>query len=289
MMARRFVLLVFAVALTAGLAPRVTAQAQNVAASRATADKSFRAGRFDEIDTLAQAFPKDQQIAVYHALAVAARGDYPRAESILQPFTVSNSGGDATLELGLLQLGIGKRVEGRRALTQVLLADVARPSARDYLRAARASRALNRVDDAQSFFRDAIGVAPTDPRINTEWGDLFLEKYNKAEASKSFQEALKTDPEYGPALLGMAHALEDENPPQAVALAQRILKQNPNDAGAITLHHAKSRYGETQDIPLRFTGAVQRFDTAEKSDGKLAGAVKDVWAKWTADTEEGGW
>jgi cellulose synthase operon protein C len=232
MMARRFVLLVFAVALTAGLAPLVTAQAQNVAAGRATADKSFRAGRFDEIDTLAQAFPKDEQIAVYHALAVSARGDYARAESILQPFTVANSGGDATLELGLLQLNIGKRIEGRRALTQVLAADIARPSARDYLRAARASRALNRIDDAQSFFRDAIGVAPTDPRINTEWGELFLEKYNKAEASKSFQEALKTDPEYGPALLGMANALEDENPPQAVVLAQRILKQNPNDAGA---------------------------------------------------------
>ena len=107
---------------------------------------------------------------MYHALAVSARGDYARAESILQPFTVSNSGGEATLELGMLQLNIGKRIEGRRALTQVLAADIARPSARDYLRAARASRALNRVDDAQSFFRDAIAVAPADPRINTEWG-----------------------------------------------------------------------------------------------------------------------
>ena len=61
-------------------------------------------------------------------------------------------------------------------------------------------------------------LAPTDPRVNTEWGELFLEKYNKAEAAKSFQEALKTDPEYGPALLGMAQALADENPPQAVAV-----------------------------------------------------------------------
>lgn len=232
MMVRRFVLLVFAVALTAGLAPPVTAQAQSVAAGRTAADQSFRAGRFSEIDTLAQAFPKDEPIAVYHALAVAARGDYARAESILQPFAAANSGGDATLELGLLQLNIGKRTEGRRALTQVLAADIARPGARDFLRAARASRALNRIDDAQSFFRDAIAVAPTDPRINTEWGELFLEKYNKEEASKSFQEALKTDPEYGPALLGMARALEDENPPQAVAFAERVLKQNPNDAGA---------------------------------------------------------
>ena len=58
--------------------------------------------------------------------------------------------------------------------------------------------------------------------INTEWGELFLEKYNKAEAAKSFQEALKVDPEYGPALLGMAKALADENPPQAIVFAQRV-------------------------------------------------------------------
>ncbi len=219
--------------LTAGMAPRVTAeQAQNVTAARATADKSWRGGRYAEVDTVAQAFPKDELIAVAHALSVAARGDYVRAEAILQPFAAANNGGEASLELGLLQLGTGKRTEGRRALTLVLMADPPNPSAREYLRAARASRALNRVDDAQSFFRDAIGLAPADPRINTEWGLLFLEKYSKGDASKSFQEALKTDPEYGPALVGMAQALEDENPPQAVQFAQRALKVNPNDAAA---------------------------------------------------------
>ncbi len=219
--------------LTAAITPQVTAeQAQNVSSARATAEKSLRGGRYAEVETVAQAFPKDELIAVAHALSVAARGDYARAESILQPFAAANSGGEAALELGLLQLGTGKRTEGRRALTLILMADLRNPSARDYLRAARAARALHQVDDAQSFFRDAIALAPTDPRVNTEWGLLFLEKYNKAEASKSFQEALKIDPEYGPALVGMAQALEDENPPQAVQFAQRALKVNPNDAGA---------------------------------------------------------
>ncbi len=219
--------------LTAGITPQVTAeQAQNVSSARATAEKSLRGGRYAEVETVAQAFPKDELIAVAHALSVAARGDYARAESILQPFAAANSGGEAALELGLLQLGTGKRTEGRRALTLILMADLRNPSARDYLRAARAARALHQVDDAQSYFRDAIALAPTDPRVNTEWGLLFLEKYNKAEASKSFQEALKIDPEYGPALVGMAQALEDENPPQAVQFAQRALKVNPNDAAA---------------------------------------------------------
>ena len=43
---------------------------------------------------------------------------------------------------------------------------------------------------------------------------------------------MKIDPEYGPALVGMAQALEDENPPQAVQFAQRALKVNPHDAAA---------------------------------------------------------
>src|SRR5262245_3150312 len=116
-MARRLTLLFLAVAITSfGLTPRVTAQQASAASARANAEKSYRGGRFDEVATFAQTFPKDEQIAVYHALSVAARGDYARAESILQPFASAAAGGEAALELGLLQLGIGKRVEGRRTL-----------------------------------------------------------------------------------------------------------------------------------------------------------------------------
>ncbi len=231
-MIRRLALLIFAVALTAGLEPLVTAEQTNVTQARATADKSWRGGRFEEIETLAKAFPKDESLAVYHALSVAARGDYARAEEILKPFTAANPGGDAALEAGLLQLGVGRKTEGRQTLTLVLGADVRNPSARDFLRAARAARALHQIDDAQSYFRDAIALAPGDPRINTEWGELFVEKYANADGAKSFQEALKADADYGPALLGMARALADENPPQAVMFAQSALKLNPNDAAA---------------------------------------------------------
>jgi tetratricopeptide (TPR) repeat protein len=232
-MLRRALLLALAVGLTAGLTPQVTAeQSPNVSASRATAEKSWLGGRFTELDTLAQAHPKDEAVGVYHALAVAARGDHARAEQILKPFVDANPRGDAALELGLLQIGIGRRTEGRQTLQLILMADVPNPSARDYLRAARASRALHRIDDAQSYFRDAAALAPQDPRVNAEWGALFVEKYANAEAAKSFQEALKSDPEYGPALLGMARALADENPPQALQFAERALKVNPNDFAA---------------------------------------------------------
>src|SRR5262245_34628460 len=99
-MARRLSLLALAVVLTAGLAPLLIAeQAQNVTSARANAEKSYRSGRYDEVASFAQAFPKDEQTNVWHALSVAARGDYARAESILQPFAAAAPGGEAGVEL----------------------------------------------------------------------------------------------------------------------------------------------------------------------------------------------
>lgn len=232
-MSRRVWLLLASVVLTTGLAPFVTAeQSQNVAAARANAEKSWRAGRLDEVDQFAEAFPKDELLAVLRAKAMAARGDYARAEAVLQPFVAANAAGEAALETGLWQQLTGRRNEARRTLQVVMLGEQRNPTARDYVRAARAARALGRFDDANAFFRDADGLAPNDPAINTEWGDLFVEKYNNKDGARSFQEALKADPEYGPALLGMARSLADQNPMQAVGLALRALKLNPLDAGA---------------------------------------------------------
>ncbi len=232
-MSRRVWLLLASVVLTIGLTPFVTAgQSPAVAAVRVNAEKSWRGGRLDEVDKFADAFPKDEILAVLRARASSARGDYARAESVLQPFAAINPSGEAALEVGLLQQLAGRRVEARRSLQLVMLGEPRNPTARDYLRAARAARALGRFDDANAFFRDADRLAPNDPAINSEWGDLFVEKYNNKDAARSFQEALKADPDYGPALLGMARAVADQNPAQAVGLAQQALTHNPIDFGA---------------------------------------------------------
>src|SRR5438046_2885968 len=82
----------------------------------------------------------------------------------------------------------------------------------DLARAARAMRALGRFHEANAAYRDAAATAPNDAAINTAWGELFLEKYNRPDAVKSFQTALQTDPKYPPALLGLAGAVADDNP-----------------------------------------------------------------------------
>ena len=67
-----------------------------------------------------------------------------------------------------------------------------------------------------------------------------------------------------------------------------LVPENADRPGAITLKHAKSRHGEPKDIPLRFTGSVQRFDAVHNRPvkGKLTTAVSDLWTD-SRDTQEG--
>jgi tetratricopeptide (TPR) repeat protein len=175
---------------------------------------------------------KEENSALARAQSLIATGEYAQAETVLQPLASERPGGDAALELGLLQLMTGRRVEARRTLQMVLLNEANATNARDFARAARASRALARFEDANALYREASTLAPTDPAINTGWGDLFLEKYDPAEAIKSYQAALKGNPDYVPALVGMAKAVSDDNPPAAKKYAGRAIELNPNDASA---------------------------------------------------------
>jgi tetratricopeptide (TPR) repeat protein len=201
-------------------------------AVRAAAEQAWRGGRFDEVEKTAQAYPNDESMVVLRALVARARGDYARADQLLQAVASQNPTSDAALERGLLQLYVGQRTEGRRSLQLILLSDTPNARARDYLRAARAARALGRYEDANDLFREADRSAPNDALVNAEWGNLFLEKYDRQNAAKSYQIALKTNSTFVPALLGMARALADENPPQAARLADQILKLNSREAGA---------------------------------------------------------
>jgi tetratricopeptide (TPR) repeat protein len=233
-MTRRFwALALVGLAIPAGLGLALArAQSGGVAAARTQADRAWRVGDYAAIDGIAEAHPNDAALGVLRARAAVARGEYGRAESLLQLLANASPAGDAGLELGLLQQHVGRRTESRRSLQLVLLAVQRAESARDYLRAARAARALGRFEDANAYFREAIAQAPNDAEIDTAWGELFLEKYNRRDALRSFQGALEHDADYVPALVGMARALAEDNPPQAMTFAQQALKVNPNAAAA---------------------------------------------------------
>ena len=185
-------------------------------------------GRYDQVDPLTDKLDaRDPVVAALKARAAIATGQYARAEAALRPVAGRAPASEAALELGLLQQMLGQP-DAAATLSKVAALVETTSDPAEVARAARALRALGRFEDANAAYRDAATGAPSDPAVNTAWGDLFLEKFNRAEALRSFQAALQADSRWAPALLGSARALADENPPQAVAFAKRALEINPS-------------------------------------------------------------
>ncbi len=193
------------------------------------ATRALAHGAYDEARTLAG----DRDAADPSAAALLARldilrGEYDAAEELLAPVAAANPISAAGLELALLHQYLGRRDEAAARL-RVLVDRLQRsPDAVDLYRAARAARALGRYRQANALLRNAAGVAPDDPALETLWGDLFGEKYDQAEASQSYIAALEIDEDWAPALLGMARALANTNPPQASAAASRAIEIDPD-------------------------------------------------------------
>jgi tetratricopeptide (TPR) repeat protein len=161
------------------------------------------------------------------ARAAIARGNYDEALKLLAAPAAADADGDSALELGLLEMLLGRASEARPRLLAILEQASGYDEPQDLLRAGRAARALGDYREANTYLREAASQATDDPEINTAWGDLFLEKYNRVDAARSYQTALQANPAWAPALVGLARTMVDENPPGASALAARALTADP--------------------------------------------------------------
>jgi tetratricopeptide (TPR) repeat protein len=233
--APRFLYALGAVALLILLAliPVVIAQSsRRPPAGLQLAVRALIEGRYDEVPALTEKLDaQDPNVAAVRARALVARGRYQEAEAALRPIAQRAPSSAAALELGLLLQMLG-RADGPAILGRVAAVASVTSDPQELSRAARALEALGHFAEANSAYRDAVSLAPKDAAINTAWGELFLEKYRGDEALKSFQAALQEDQKYGPALIGSARALADDNPPQAAAFAKKALEVNPSDVGA---------------------------------------------------------
>jgi tetratricopeptide (TPR) repeat protein len=196
------------------------------------ATRALVEGRYAEVDALTDKLDlKDPNVVALRARASIARGLYADAEAALQTAALRAPTSEAALELGLLQQLLS-RPAARTTLSRVaVLAETSRSGA-ELARGARALQALGQFQEANAAFRAAAALAPANASIQSAWGDLFLEKFQKAEAVKSYQAALEVDPRWTPALIGGARALEDDNPPQAATLIKRALEINPSSVDA---------------------------------------------------------
>ena len=191
--------------------------------------RALNEGRYDDVDALKDT--PDPSIAAVKGKAAIARGRYAQAEALLRPVASRMPLSEAALELGLMQQMLG-RPDATALLQKVAPLADASDDPVEVARGARALRALGRFHEANAAYIDATRSAPNDAAIQSAFGDLFLEKYDKAEALKSYQMVLQADPTWTPALVGAARALADDNPPQAATFAARALKVNPSSVDA---------------------------------------------------------
>ncbi len=189
------------------------------------ATRTFFEGRFDDLESAIEKLDgRDPRVVALKARAMIARGKYAEAETILQPVAMRAPASEAALELGLLYRRLG-RPEADGVLGRVA-------DGSDSLLAGRALHALRKFDEANSLLRNAAARVPGDPAANTAWGELYLDAHQKADAFELFATALKTDSRWTPALVGIAEALSDDDPPQAAAAAGKALEINPSSVDA---------------------------------------------------------
>jgi len=210
-----------------------SAQSAQPSAPLTPADQAAQAlntGRYDEVDGILKGATDPRSIAL-RARAAIARGRYADAEKLLTPAATASPTSDAALELGLLQHYLGRRQDARRTLNRITDGFQAR-TAVELVRRGRALRALGEFKPANDDFRGANRLVPGDVAANVAWGDLFLEKFDKPNALKSYQDALKTDGTSTDARVGLARVASEGNPPAAKEALEAVLKTNPNSVAA---------------------------------------------------------
>ena len=219
------------------------------------------------------------------------RGNYEAAEERLAPVADANPISAAGLELALLYDYLGRRDEAVPRL-DVLLDRLQRSrEPLDLYRATQAARALGEYRLANSLVRNASLEAPDDPALHTLWGELFGDKYDQLEASNSFTDALRLDDQWTPAILGLARALTDTDPPSArnaatgalelapdyvdahLFLAQRDLDDRDHEAARVSIERALEINPQSLEARSLTAAVAYVEDRLEDFEVEVAGVL----------------
>ena len=155
------------------------------------------------------------------------------------------------VQYGSLLQFVGQKAEAREFLEQAIerYNDGLVFASEDVAMVALASWLTDKFHDANSLFSEATRANPNNLEANVLWGDLFLEKYNAADAERSYQAVLDINSRYTDALVGITQVVGDE---QAIL---RALAINPNSVpaletyGQLLLRNGKP--SEAQDYFMR--------------------------------------
>jgi len=211
------------------------------AAARGHAVALRQVGRYDEAERVARRFiesnPGSSHLWNTLGEILYRRGQWDEAERAFR--SAAQGGADdalvARLNLAVLRYRRGERQEALRAFDEFI--DVynrgAASTSAELAAVATAVRYLGVEDpqlyrDALRAYDEAIAADPADPEPRVAVGELFLEKYNSADAAASFRAVLEVNPSHPAALLGLARTRHFDGSPEARDLADRSLEVNPN-------------------------------------------------------------
>ncbi len=189
-------------------------------------------GRYRSVEEQALRFLKDRsdscELQLLLGEAYRRRGELGLARRALQQAGRNeNCRNRAELKLARILQEQGRLPQSRRLLLE-LYSRIEAQDGKDLGLAAIALQHLQRYRESNRAFRRAAQADPHDLDAQIAWGNLFLEKYDPANASTSFKTALKINPNHPEALLGMALTLAAGSSEQAEALLKKALKINPS-------------------------------------------------------------
>lgn len=137
---------------------------------------------------------------------------------------------------------------------------------------------MNNADGANNFFRAAVKAQPKNPEPRVRWGRFYLERNKREDAAALFQEALGVQPDYPPALIGMALVAAGSFDAKSVEFAEQALKKDPK---AYEAHEVLARFAIEDGNPTE--AAVQ----ADKALAISPEAIDALMIRATIDWMEG--
>ncbi len=160
----------------------------------------------------------------------------------------SNTRLEAIVTLGDILYARG-RFDDAKAYLQLATLNAANSinfSSVDAAMIARAYWLLENFQEANRFYREAIRLDRFNSEAHIAWGDLFSEKYNRAEAMQSYQEVLSYNPNHPMALVGLAKVTRETKP------LEKALYANPRAAEVFVAHAdlavKQHKYGEAKSF-----------------------------------------
>lgn len=268
-------------------------------------------GEYDRAETacrdLLSAFPDNERLISQLAEVLAETGRSEAALQMLKPIASRRNASVTTL----VQTGKMLKSKGRSADADLYFERVLVYFDQglifegiEYAAVAEAFRALERFHDANSLFREASQIDPANPGIHVLWGNLFLEKYNLAEARRSYEMALKQNARYVPALVGMARVAQgraanefldaalkinrrsvavlvtragmlitDDRYDAAEKILLEALETNPQSAEALTLLAAIAYMGGDHN---NFQKIENKVETLGQNDGRFYTRIAEI-------------